>query len=48
VHAYDLTIDPDRLRLVLKYAGVVRERMPGLVTAFVAAVADEQGIERPR
>ena len=48
VHAYDLTIDPDKLGLILKYAHVVRERIPGLVSAFVAAVADEQGLERPR
>ena len=48
VHAYDLTIDPERLRLVLKHADVVRERIPGLVSVFVAAVADEQGLERPR
>ena len=47
VHAYDLTIDPERLRLVLKHADVVRERIPGLVSAFVAAVADEQGLARP-
>ena len=48
VHAYDLTIDPDKLSLILKYAHVVRDRIPGLVSAFVAAVADEQGLERPR
>jgi hypothetical protein len=48
VHAYDLTIDPEKLGLILKYAHVVRERIPGLVSAFVAAVADEQGLERPR
>jgi hypothetical protein len=48
VHAYDLTIDPEKLGLILKYGYVVRERIPGLVSAFVAAVADEQGLERPR
>lgn len=48
VHAYDLTIDPEKLGLILKYAHVVRERIPSLVSAFVAAVADEQGLERPR
>jgi hypothetical protein len=48
VHAYDLTIDPEKLGLILKYAHVVRERIPALVSAFVAAVADEQGLERPR
>jgi hypothetical protein len=48
VHAYDLTIDPEKLGLILKYAHVVRERIPDLVLAFVAAVADEQDLERPR
>ncbi len=48
VHAYDLTIDPETLGLILKYAHVVRDRMPGLVWGFLAAVAAEQGLERPR
>jgi hypothetical protein len=48
VHAYDLTVDPEKLGLILKYAHVVREQIPGLVSAFVAAVAGEQGLERPR
>ncbi len=48
VHAYDLTIDSEKLGLILKYAHVVRERMPGLVSAFLTAVAAEQGIDRPR
>lgn len=47
VHAYDLAIDPEKLGLILNYA-LVRERIPGLVSAFVAAVADEQGLERLR
>lgn len=46
VHAYDLSIDPEKLALILKYARVVRGQLPGLVPAFVAAVAHEQGIER--
>jgi hypothetical protein len=48
VHAYDLTIDPEKLGLILKYAHVVRTQIPGLVSSFVAAVSDEQGLERPR
>jgi hypothetical protein len=48
VHAYDLTIDPEKLGLILKYARVVRDRIPGLVSAFIQAVADEQGLDRPR
>jgi hypothetical protein len=48
VHAYDLTVDPEKLGLILKYAHVVRDQIPDLVSAFVAAVADEQGLEHPR
>ena len=47
VHAYDLTLDPDKLALVLKYGRAVRERLPGLVEDFVAAVAREQDIDLP-
>ena len=43
VHPYDLTIDPDKIGLILKYAHVVRERIPGLVSAFVAAVRGRTG-----
>lgn len=45
VHAYDLVIDTEKLALILKYARIVQAALPGLVTAFVAAVADEQGID---
>ena len=45
VHAYDLTIDPEKLALVLKHATHVRTGLPPAVDAFVTAVADEQGIE---
>ena len=48
VHAYDLTIDPEKLTLILKYGRFVRDRLPTLVSAFVASAADEQGIERPQ
>ena len=41
VHAYDLTIDPEKLGLLFEYAHVVRERLPGLVSAFVATDADQ-------
>lgn len=47
IHAYDLSVDPDKLALVLKYGRTVAERLPILVTAFVAAVAQEQGLELP-
>lgn len=42
-----LDIDPDKLALVLKYGRIVADRWPALVTAFVAAVATEQGLELP-
>jgi hypothetical protein len=44
VHAYDLTLDPEKLALILKYARAVRDRLSAIVTTFVTAVADEQGI----
>ncbi len=47
VHAYDLDVDSDKLALVLKYGRTVVDRLPALVTAFVAAVAKEQGLELP-
>ena len=47
VHAYDLDVDPDKLALVLKYGRTVADRLPTLVTAFVAAVAREQGLDPP-
>ncbi len=45
VHAYDSSVDPDKLALVLKYGRVVVDRLSALVSAFVAAVAKEQGLE---
>lgn len=47
VHAYDLSLDPDKLALVLKYGRMVVDRLSALVSAFVAAVATEQGLELP-
>ncbi len=48
VHAYDLTIDPEKLVLILKYGRAVAGPLPGFVARFVASVAEEQGIEPPR
>ena len=45
IHAYDLEVDPDKLALMLKYGRTVVDRLPALVTAFVTAVAKEQGLE---
>ena len=47
VHACDLGIDPDKLALILKYGRTVADRLPALVTAFVATVAKDQGLELP-
>lgn len=47
VHAYDLDVDPDKLTLVLKYGRTSTDRLQALVTAFVAAVAKEQGLDLP-
>lgn len=44
VHAYDLSIDPEKLALILKYARAVRDRLVDVVATFVRAVADEQDI----
>ena len=47
VYAYELELDPEKLALLLKYAGVVAEKMPGLVEDFSRAVAQEQGLQEP-
>ena len=47
VHAYDLDVDPDKLALILKYGRAAADRLQALVTAFVAAVAREQGLDLP-
>ncbi|MGH9854233.1 MAG: hypothetical protein ACREBD_30690 [Blastocatellia bacterium] len=47
VHAYELELDPEKLALLLKYAGKVAERLPGLVEDFIRAVAQEQGLQLP-
>ncbi len=47
VHAYELELDPEKLALLLKYAGIVAEKLPGLVEAFTRAVAQEQGLQEP-
>lgn len=44
VHAYELTLDPEKLALLLKYAGQVTDRLPDLVRAFITRVAEQQGI----
>jgi hypothetical protein len=45
VHAYDLQLDPDKLALLLKYAGQVAERLPDLIESFVRHVALQEQIE---
>ncbi len=45
VHAYELTLDPRKLELLLKYARSVTDCLPKLVEDFIAKVAKEQQIE---
>ena len=45
VHAYDLEIDPERLRLVLNYAGRIADRLSDLVETFIGKVAVQEQIE---
>lgn len=44
VHAYDLELDPAKLRLVLGYAGSVADQLQPIAARFIAAVATEQGL----
>lgn len=44
-HAYELELDPDKLRLLLKYAGQVAPRLLELCQAFVREVAEKEGID---
>lgn len=46
-HAYDLELDPDKLNLLLKYAGQVTPLLPELCERFVGEVAAMHGIEEP-
>ena len=46
-HAYDLRLDPDKLRLLLKYANEVGERLAALVRAFIKGVAAMHGLTAP-
>ncbi len=45
VHAYDLQLDPEKLALVMKYAGQVADSLPGMIDRFLATVALEQQLE---
>ena len=45
VHAYELTLDPAKLELLLKYARRVADRLPALAEDFIGTVAKEQRIE---
>ena len=47
-HAYDLRLDPEKLRLLLKYAGVVTPRLPSHVRQFVEGVAAMHGLTPPQ
>ena len=42
VHAYELDLDPEKLRLVLKYARQVAETLPVLAEKFASALRSER------
>ena len=44
VHAYELDFDPDKLKLILKYARQIREHWKGAVNAFIQTVAKLEDI----
>ncbi len=44
-HAYDLELDPDKLRLLLKYAEQVAPLMPNLFDRFIVEAAAMHGID---
>ncbi|MDQ3118088.1 MAG: hypothetical protein M3Q89_00735 [Verrucomicrobiota bacterium] len=43
-HAYELTLDPDKLRLLLKYAGVINGELGALIGEFANNVAKMHGL----
>ena len=43
-HAYELTLDPDKLRLLLKYAGIIHGKLPALIDKFVMDTARMHGL----
>lgn len=45
VHAYELELDPAKLKLLLGYAERVARELEPMAERFVAAVAVEQGLE---
>lgn len=46
-HAYDLTLDPDKLRLLLKYAGQVVGALPAVADTFIQGVSSMHGLTPP-
>lgn len=46
-HAYDLTLDPDKLRLLLKYADQVAQALASLARDFTQHVAAMHGLTPP-
>lgn len=46
-HAYDLTLDPDKLRLLLKYADQVVRELQGVAGEFIQRVATMHGLTPP-
>ncbi len=46
-HAYDLRLDPEKLRLLLTYASQVEPLFPGWVEDFIRRVSEMHGIDLP-
>ena len=46
-HAYDLTLDPEKLRLLLKYSAAVSQQLPPLIGSFVPKTAEMHGLSKP-
>jgi hypothetical protein len=43
-HAYDLVLDPDKLRLLLKYADGINRELPALIREFGQGAAQMHGL----
>src|SRR5438128_6066086 len=43
-HAYDLQLDPEKLALLVKYAGQVAPKLEALCQSFVQQVAQQEGL----
>lgn len=44
-HAYDLELDPDKLKLLLKYAAQVTSKLRLICADFIRQVAAQEGLD---